>query len=182
MAEDDVDSSETGRLLELAGAGDRAAFNQLFDQYRPLMIRSAERRLSPRVRPRIDASDVVQEAHLDAFQRLGDFLHRRPMSFRLWLLKTVHERLLKIERRHLAATRRSVDREVPLPDASSHELGATVWFPRVLAQHTVRREELADRIRVILAELSETEREIILLRSFDGLPKQEWPLSGTQVR
>ena len=37
----------------------------------------------------------------------------------------------------------------------------------------VRREELAGCIRVILAELSETEREIILLRNFDGLSNQE---------
>jgi len=173
VAENDSDSAETGRLLALAGAGDRAAFNQLFDRYRPLMFRSAERRLSPRVRPRLDASDVVQDTHLEAFQRLGGFLRRRPMSFRLWLLKTLHERLLKIERRHLAAARRSVDREVPLPDASSMDL-ARNFASRVSSPSApVRREELARRIRVILAKLSETEREIILLRNFDGLSNRE---------
>ena len=173
MSDVDSDSAETVRLLALAGAGDRAAFNELFDRYRGFMLHSAERRLSPRVRPRLDASDVVQEAHLDAFQRLGDFLRRRPMSFRLWLLKTVHERLLKIERRHLAAAKRSVDREVLLSDASSMDLARQFTSRGSSPSSPVQTEELAGRIRMILAGLSESEREIILLRNFDGLSNQE---------
>jgi hypothetical protein len=43
----------------------------------------------PRLRPRVDPSDVVQEAQLDAFRRLADYLQRRPVPFRLWLRKPV---------------------------------------------------------------------------------------------
>ena len=60
MTADDSNSSETNRLLAPATAGDRAAFNELFDRYRGFMLHSAERRLSPRVRPRLDVSDVVK--------------------------------------------------------------------------------------------------------------------------
>src|SRR5437870_4613767 len=78
-----------------------------------------EPRGPPGVSARLYPSDVVQEAHLDAFRRLRDFLERRPMPFRLWLRKTTQERLLKVQRRHLEAGRRDAGREVPLPEQSS---------------------------------------------------------------
>src|SRR2546423_8466329 len=119
MNERAADSAETCRHLELAQAGDRAAFEELFARYRPDLLRFLDWRLDARLRRRLDASDVVQETQLEAFQRLADYLARRPMPFRLWLRKTAYERLLKARRRHLEAAQRAVDREVVLPEQSS---------------------------------------------------------------
>src|SRR5262245_15314 len=99
------DSAETQRMLEQAQAGDVEARDQLLARHRPFLHRVVELRLDPRLRARVDASDIVQEVQLDAFRRLPDYLERRPMPFRLWLRKTANERLLKIQRRHLEVGR-----------------------------------------------------------------------------
>ena len=167
------DSAETARLLDLAAAGDETAFDRLFERYRPIIWQTVDRRLGPRVRARVDPSDVVQETHIDVYQRLGEFLRRRPMPFRLWVLKTAHERLLKIERYHLGTAKRSIYREVPLPDSSSLELAGRFATSGYLPSSRMRREELARQMRLILGRLSRQDREIILLRNFDSLSNQE---------
>ena len=79
------DSAETQRLLERAEAGDPEAPKQLLARHDPFLRQVVELRFDPRLRARVDPSDVVQEARIDAFRRLADYLRRRPMPFRLWL-------------------------------------------------------------------------------------------------
>ena len=173
MAHQSWDSTETFRLLERARLGDTQALEKLFQEHRPALRRAIERRLDPRLLPRVDVSDIVQEAQLEAFNRLDGFLQRRPMPFRLWLLKTAHERLLKLVRRHLDAAKRTIYREVPLPDRSSLHLAQRLVARGAAPSSQARHDELAHRVRVALAELPETDREIVLLRNFEGLSNQE---------
>src|SRR5262249_47633969 len=63
-------SADTARLLEQARAGDQAALNELFARHRPRLRRMVELRLDRRLQPRIDASDVIQEAYVEAVTRL----------------------------------------------------------------------------------------------------------------
>src|SRR5258707_345168 len=79
------DSTETRSLLQQAQAGDRQAFEDLFARHRPYLRQLVELRLDPKLHTRVDPSDVVQEAHLEAFRRLSTYLKERPMPFRLWL-------------------------------------------------------------------------------------------------
>jgi RNA polymerase sigma-70 factor (ECF subfamily) len=173
MAQVGSDSSETCRLLHLACAGDAAAFEQLFERYRASLLRVIARRLGPQIRPRVDASDVVQDTQLAIFERLHDYLRLRPMPFRLWVLKTAHERLRKIEHYHVNTAKRSRQREVPLPDSSSLFLARQFTADGSSPSGHFKRGELARRIRLVLAELSAADREIILLRNFDGLSNLE---------
>lgn len=78
-------SEETRDLLQRARAGDREAFELLFGRHRPTVRAFVDLRLDPRVRARVDPSDVVQEAQLDAWNGLASYLERGPMPFRLWL-------------------------------------------------------------------------------------------------
>src|SRR5262249_6047395 len=71
------DSPETLGLLERAAAGDDAALGELIARHRDAVRRFVELRLDPKIRGRIDASDVVQEAHLEAVRRIEDYLARR---------------------------------------------------------------------------------------------------------
>jgi RNA polymerase sigma-70 factor (ECF subfamily) len=167
------DCAETQRLLEQVGAGDRLAFEQLFTRHRPFLRQVVELRLDPRLRARVDPSDVVQETQLEAFRRLGDYLERRPMPFRLWLRKTACERLLMAQRHHAGAARRAVGREVPLPDASSLQLAQQLLAGGSTPSQRLDREEVAGRVRQALALLSENDREILLLRNLEMLSNQE---------
>jgi RNA polymerase sigma-70 factor (ECF subfamily) len=148
------DSANTRSLLQRAGAGDRGAFDQLFARCRPDLCRFVEFRLDPKMRGRLDPSDVVQETQLDAFQRLAEFLERQPMPFHVWLRKTAYERLLMLRRQHVEAARRAVGRELPLPDRSSLLLAARFLPSSTPSQHLNRRE-LARRVHQIMAQLPE---------------------------
>src|SRR5262245_57826408 len=120
------DSEETQHLLQRVQAGDRQAFEQLFARYRSYLRQVITLRIDPRLRARVDPSDVVQETQLEVFRRLADYLQRQPMPFRLWLYKTACERLGKIREHHLEAGRRAVEREVSLPDQTSLEFAQRV--------------------------------------------------------
>ena len=167
------DSVETQRLLEQVQAGDAQARDQLLARHRTFLHRIVELRLDPRLRARVDASDVVQEVQIDAFRRLPDYLQRRPMPFRLWLRKTAQERLLKIQRRHLEAGRRAIGREVPLPMESSLVLGRQLLASASTPSQHLDRSEVAGRVREAVAQLSETDREVLVLRNFEGLSNAE---------
>src|SRR5688572_9261051 len=118
MPEPAPDSVETRALLERLGGGDAVALGELLERHRPALHSFIELRLDPRLRGRVEPSDVVQDAQAEAARRMDDYLSRRPMPFRLWLRRTAYERLLNVRRDHLAR-RRSVLREAALPDRSS---------------------------------------------------------------
>src|SRR5215468_3071557 len=122
MSDARPDSHRTCGLLERIQGGDPAAVGELLGRYRPDLLSFVEARLDPAVRARLDPSDVVQEAQLEVARRMDEFLERRPMPFHLWVRKTAYERLLNHHRAHRASARRSVRREVRLPDRSSQAL------------------------------------------------------------
>jgi RNA polymerase sigma-70 factor (ECF subfamily) len=167
------DSAETQRLLDQVRAGDRLAFELLFTRHRPFLRQVVELRLDPRLRTRVDPSDIVQETQLEAFRRLADYLERQPMPFRLWLRKTACERLLMAQRHHVGAARRAVGREVHLPDASSLQLAQQLLAAGSTPSQRLDRDEMAGRVREAVARLSETDREILLLRNLEMLSNLE---------
>src|SRR5437867_2057731 len=114
MDGDRPDAIETERLLAQARRGDRGAFEELFARHRSYLLRFIEMRLDPKLRRRVDPSDIVQEAHLEAVRRLGRYLEHSAMPFRLWLRHLALDRLLKSRRQHLGTARRSLERELPL--------------------------------------------------------------------
>ena len=164
------DSDETCRLLEQARSGDRAAFSALFARHRKALRQFVALRLDARLRTRIDPSDVVQETQLETFRRLDDFLQRAPMPFHVWIRRTAYERLVDLRRRHVEAARRATGREVALPDRSSLLLAQRLVGPGSTPSREFQRRELTRRVRQIVGLLPDADRELLLLRVYDGLP------------
>jgi len=173
MDEPARDSSETERMLQQLGAGNEEAFEQLFDRHRSALRHFVALRLDPRLRQRVDPSDVVQETQLEAFRRLPDYLERRPMPFRLWLRKTAYERLLKVHRHHAETARRAVAREVALPDDSSLQLAQQLEATGSTPSEHLAREELIRRVRQAVARLPDIDREILFMHYFEGQSYQD---------
>src|SRR5882724_9855822 len=115
----EIDNAELCELLQQVRAGDRGALDQLLALHRSYLLRVVELRMDQKMRARVDPSDVVQEAQLDATRRIEDYLRREPMPFHLWLRQTAYENLLRLRRRHVEADCRSVNSEIPLPDSST---------------------------------------------------------------
>src|SRR3954449_12976661 len=99
------DTSDIDGLLDRARRGARGAFEELFARHRAYLLRFIESRLDPKLRRRVDPSDIVQEAHLEAVRRLGQYLEQSAMPFRLWLRQIAYDRLLKARRQHLGTAR-----------------------------------------------------------------------------
>ena len=173
MSDIQSDSTETERLLSQAQRGSTAARDELVDRHLEAVRALVDRRFDPKLHPRVDPSDIVQETQIEAAGRLNEYLQRRPMPFRLWLLKTAHERLLKVERQHLRTAKRSVLREVPIPDRSSLQLGRSLIASGTSPSRQASRQERAQRVRRVMARLSETDREMVMLRNFEGLSNLE---------
>ncbi len=168
-----VDSAETRQLLERIQQGEQSARDELLRRHAPLIRRSVGRRLNTKVRARVDPSDVIQETQIDVVRRLDDYLENRPIPFRLWLLKLSHQRLLKVERQHLATAKRSVGREMPLPDGSTMELARHFVSREPTPERQISQQETASYLRRALADLRESDREILLLRNFEQLSNTE---------
>jgi RNA polymerase sigma-70 factor (ECF subfamily) len=95
------------------------------------------------------------------------------MPFRLWLRKTACERLLKLREYHLDAARRSLDREVPLPERSSLLLAQRLFAVESSPSQRLSRREIARRVSEALAQLPDADREILLMQIFEGLSYEE---------
>ena len=172
MSDFGPDTGETLALLDRAQSGDAAAIGELLRMHRDSVRAYVERRMDVRIRARVDASDVVQEADMEATRRLEEYLEKRPMPFRVWLVRTARENYLRL-RRHATAARRSVSQEEMLPEQSSVMLARQLAAPGGTPSQNVANAELAARVQVALARLDETDREILMLRAFEGLTNAE---------
>jgi RNA polymerase sigma-70 factor, ECF subfamily len=171
---DDIapESAETRKLLVEAEAGKCEAVDRLLARHRDYLRRFVEFRIDPKLAARVDASDVVQEAQLEVARKLQDFLRLRPMPFRLWLRQIAYDRLLMLRRFHIRSARRSVGREVAMSDRSSLIMARQLLASSTASKHMARRE-LAAEIRKAIAVLPDQHREVLLMRTFEGLSFDE---------
>ena len=167
------DSAETCDLLERIRQGDRQALDGLLARHRPALRGFVEVHLDPRLRARVDPSDVVQEAQLEVVRRMDDFLANRPMPFRVWLRKKTYQRLLNVRRDHLTRARRSVSREMAWPDRSSLLVAGPLLAGGPSPSQQLEARELAQKLGRALARLADADREILLMRHAEDLPFQE---------
>ena len=104
--------ADLDEMLRRARGGDAEAINSLFAMNRQRLVRMVRCRLDPRLYGRVDDSDVIQEAYLEAARRLDDYFQQPRAPFFLWLRSLVGYKLLEIHGRHLGVAARSVAREI----------------------------------------------------------------------
>jgi RNA polymerase sigma-70 factor (ECF subfamily) len=135
-------------------------------------------RLDRRLYGRIDPSDVIQEAQLEAAERLAEYLRNPTMPFFLWLRLITGQRLLALHRRHLGAQMRAAGREVsldrrPLPQATSAALAAQLLGRLTRPSEAAVRAETRARLHEALDLMDPTDREVLTLRHFEQLSTTE---------
>lgn len=140
-------------LVERASRGDGAAFDLLVERHIERAFAIAYRLLGNRE----DAEDVVQDAFVGALEAIGTFEAGRELA--PWLNRIVVNRALNV-RKSLA--RRATE---PLADALAVGGGSPL---RVAEQ-----AELAELVRVAMAELPERQRDIVRLFELEGFTSAE---------
>jgi RNA polymerase sigma-70 factor (ECF subfamily) len=178
----DNNSAETTRLLELARAGDKGALDAVFARHRSRLRRMVELRLDRRLQARINVSDVIQEAYVDAFNRLEEYLREAKYPLFLWLRILVGEHLSKMHRDHLGTQMRDAGLEVSLyrgalPTASSAALAAQLLGKHTAPTQAAVRAERMMRVQEALNTLEPMDREVLSLRHFEEMSLGETALS-----
>ena len=175
MATSPFDTEELA-LLRAAAAGDESAGQRLLARHRGRLRQMVAVYLDPRLAARVDPSDVVQEALIDAARGLAAYLRERPLPFYPWLRQFARQRLLQLHRHHLRA-RRNVGREVPgdlaLPDRSADALAERLLASGTSPSRRLIREELRRRVQAAMDRLSERDRAILVMRHLEELSAAE---------
>lgn len=158
--------------------GDRDEVAALLEDFRARIARMLTVRMDPRLRGRLDASDVIQDTFLEVQQRLDDFRGRADMPFFLWVRFLAGQKLAQMHRRHLGAVQRDARRELPdalraVPGASTVTLAGALVHSGVTPSEVAIRAEDEERVVRVLDELRELDREVLALRHFEGLTNVE---------
>jgi RNA polymerase sigma-70 factor (ECF subfamily) len=148
-----------------------------FMGYRARLRRMVDMRLDRRVAGRVDASDVLQEAYLDASRQFARYVAERPMPLFLWLRLITGQRLMAIHRQHLGAQKRDAKQEAtccwPSPEADSRSLSCVLAGRFTSPSRAVMREEVAARLLEVIRGLDPLDREILALRHYEELSNLE---------
>ena len=173
-SESDADQA----LLRRICAGEQHALGELFRAHRERLRRMVQLRLDRRLQGRIDPSDVIQEAFVDATRRLAEYTADPAMPPFLWLRLLTAQRLITLHRIHLGVKGRDVGREVslhsgPLPSANSRSLAAQLLGRLTTPSRAAIRAEIQIKIQDALNAMDPIDREILALRHFEELNNNE---------
>ncbi|MGH7139455.1 MAG: sigma-70 family RNA polymerase sigma factor [Pirellulales bacterium] len=175
------DAGDIDALLARAAQGDEQALGELFARYQDRMKRMVKLRLDRRLSGRIDPSDVVQEAFLEARKRLPELAQKRELPVLLWLRLVTGQKLIDLHRTHLGAKMRDAGLEVSLyrgalPEASSMMLAGQLLGKLTTASHAAVRAEVRLQVQAALNSLAPLDREVLALRHFEQLNNEETAL------
>lgn len=140
------------------------------ERYRDYLKLLTRLQLPPRLRSKVDPSDVVQETLLKAYQNLEQFRGRGDAELAAWLRRILANSLVDAARQFRGA-KRDVGRERSL-EASIEQSSArldTLLNPEQSSPsgRAIRQEEMLD-VAAALAQLPEDQRSVVELHHLQG--------------
>ncbi len=142
--------------------------------HRQYLLLVADRSMTPALKAKEGASDLVQEAMLAAHRAAGEYRGQTPIELRSWLRRLLLNLVARAARRYLGTQKRRLGREFSL-DADIHgdsvaaSLAVDQTSPGGLAS---RREEEA-LLRAALDRLPDRMRDTVLWRYQDACAFEE---------
>ena len=170
MTNEPLETTEWLRRLKSDGT---AALVGLFEFYRPSLREMIRLRIGGQLRARFDPSDVLQEVYVDAAGKIESYLQDPQVSAYVWLRGLTWDRLMKIQREHLGAQRRTAMRESPLPDDSSALLANQLLCGSLSPSQHCLKQEVRQRLQQAIERLSDEDHEVILMRHFEGMTNNQ---------
>lgn len=171
-------ASDADELVKRLKDQDHTALAELFEINRDRLSRMVSIRMDRRLKGRIDATDVLQEAYMILSQKIGNFADYPDMSPYVWMRLTVNDRLIALHRKHIQAGKRDARKEISMsqkanPDESSAEIVDTLADTVSSVGGKVARAEVTKMIKATLECMEAKDREIILMRIFEGMSNAE---------
>lgn len=177
-----IESHVDEDIQSLRQAGDTLAADELlgsvFGKFQSQLERVVEFRMDPRIRARVDPTDVIQEAFLDVKARYREFIQAPQVSLFVWLRKLTLQVLVDFQRRHFRQ-KRSVQKEIPLgappdgPGDTSQQIAREIVGQLTSPSQAAIKAEEIEQLHQALESMSPTDREILALRHFEQLSNSE---------
>jgi len=156
---------DDAHLVDRLRAGDEAAFVELVNRYQTRLLRVAEATVGSRA----VAEEVTQDTWLAVFRGIERFEGRA--SFKTWLFRVLINRARSAAGSEQRAGRPEEDVERRFDSAGSWATPPTPWSDRV-EDHLVARQR-AERVRGLLPELPESQRQVIILRDIEHVTPED---------
>jgi RNA polymerase sigma-70 factor, ECF subfamily len=165
-------------LVDRVLHGDRNALAEVFAKHRDRLWRIVSFRIDPRLRGRVDADDVLQEAYLNAERRIQHVIQDAPDGLFVWFRMIVSQTMAEIHRRHLGVQRRDPMREQSLnagfsADATSFSISSHLFGHLTSPSQAALRKELSEQLEFALSSMEDLDREVLAMRHFEELSNRE---------
>jgi RNA polymerase sigma-70 factor (ECF subfamily) len=168
--------AEVAALVARLRGGDQAALAELFDRHRGKLRRMVQLRLDGRLAGRVSASDVLQEAYIDALKRVDHYFAKPDQPFFGWLRLVVGQRLADVHREHLAQ-KRNAGKDVSIhpggPGTDSACLAACLVGNLSSPSGAAAKNEAFAKLEAALDQMDPLDREVLMLRHFEELSNAE---------
>ncbi len=146
-------------LVVRMGNGSEDAFTSFYDRFAPGLFSL----IYGILRDQKESEDVLQEAFVQMWKRIGTYDPRRSSLFTWAVMISRHKAIDRL---------RSRQRQSRLNEAVTSETN-TVSAPADRADNALARSDERERVRMALAQLSVTQREAIDLAFFAGLTQTQ---------
>lgn len=165
-----------GPLLEALRRGDATAQGEILLRYQPWLRLLARLEIDSRFQGKFDASDIVQQALLEACRALPQFRGQTEAELAAWLRQILAHVMAHEIRRYHGTQQRDLDREVSLDQSlaqSSQKLGEMLAVSGSSPSQQAARHEQELILADVLARLPDDYREVVILRNLEGLSHEE---------
>jgi len=152
-------------------AGDPEALARLLERNLAWIRRRVEKRMGPLLEAKGSATDYVQDAMVEILRYGPRFVLSDEAQFRALMAKII-ENVLRGRHDWFTAGRRAAAKERPIESESLIELdpaSATGTTP----SQALDRSDSVEMLRLAIGLLEEDDREVVVLRQWDGLPFEE---------
>lgn len=164
--------SHLGSCLNHAQQGSREAQAQLLQAMRPYLLAVAEDQLASEIRPKLAASDIVQNTVFQAWQDFGDFRGQSRAELVGWLRTILRRCAADGARQHREIAKRDISRERSLDQIKS-EYGAALADSRSTPSGRAMANEERQKMKRAVRRLSSRYEQVIRLRNDLGLTYEE---------
>lgn len=158
----------------------RKELTAAFSEQRESLWKVIYFRLDHRLSGRIDPDDVLQEAWLDANQRLSRFVTEgNSWTMDVWIRVILRQTLINVHRRHFSSKKRDAAREQPAVSTLQKNGSTLPTLAETFAARTsspsqaAMKKESAVQLELVLETLRCNDQVVLKLRHFEDLTNKE---------
>lgn len=166
--------TESLQLLRKIKAGDKRALDQLFRRYYDRLLEIVRMKLGQEMRWKVQSSDVLQEVFIVALNNIEEFEPRPKANFLNWFAVKIEYKIRDMYD-YFRAAKRNQCLEAPLGAMDPEQGSVFENLPgrdKTPSQILMAHEEVR-KIQKAFDKLGKDQREVIVLRIFEGLSFNE---------